>query len=656
VSRVAARIALIGLIAAIVGSLVIVPALAATVKVTGTLILPADVAGPGPDAIAIVTLIDSTDTTDAGNIIGEQRIDGIGTAPISFAVPFEGDTIDKTHSYALFATVVDGESVWQNATGVPVITGGPIEAVKVAISPTIAGSAVITGTMPLPGGTVLGPAAVAIAALVKQETGTLVSRQVVPTVSGSPPAFAISIDPSLLDPAATYVVKAAVVDGGTVWENGTGVVAIANGATTGVVTVPLTLTTATIPVSSPFPTAIPSTKPTASTKPSPTTKPTPTAVPSATATASATATPAPTASPTPTPSATPTPAATASPTPTPMASPVPPTGVLTGTLTYPEPHTLTAGATAAIALVAGKGKVTSTSIVSTQSISPAGQVPIAFKITYDPAQIDPSAVYTVQAGVFDGDVAWVTSKGIPVITNGVQADVAITLAYRPDVAKGEVTGSVTGVGIDLGTDATSMAVLIDVDSGLSLGVDLTRPTTLPAPFAIPFAVSDLKSDGTYVVQAEVTAGDQTWANAAGVPVITGGNPLSGVQVVVNEVAKPTPSPSPTPVPTPTASPPPTADTGLDGGTLLLPLIILGALIAVGGFLLARSKDDEPPPPPSGSQADPDVIVTGASDVAAVPEPAGAPLAPDEAAALMEPPSAIPQAAIDPPTAPPKVDP
>ena len=88
-----------------------------------------------------------------------------------------------------------------------------------------------------------------------------------------------------------------------------------------------------------------------------------------------------------------------------------------------------------------------------------------------------------------------------------------------------------------------MTVLIDVDSGLSLGVDLTYPGKLPAPFAIPFAVSDLQEGGTYVVQAELTNGSQEYANAAGVPVITNGHPISGVQVVVSEVATPSPSPT-----------------------------------------------------------------------------------------------------------------
>ena len=105
--------------------------------------------------------------------------------------------------------------------------------------------------MPLPTDAAPSAQAVSIAALIKQETGTLVSRQVLPTLSGNPPTFSISFDPTLIDPAATYVVVGAVVDGATVWESAAGVPAIVGGAATGQVDVPLVLTTAAIPIVTP---------------------------------------------------------------------------------------------------------------------------------------------------------------------------------------------------------------------------------------------------------------------------------------------------------------------------------------------------------------------------------------------------------------------
>ena len=200
-----ARAIMVVLIGIIIASLVIAPAaLGSTLKVTGTLVVPEGDTAPGPTAVAIITLIDATNTSDAGNIIGQQRIDGIGDGPITFAVPYDSGTVQPKHAYALFATVVDGEAPWQNPTGVPVITGGPTEAVPVPI-PVVASASTITGHMSLPtdaAQTDAGPtaAAVSIAALIKQETGTLVSRQVLPALSGNPPTYTVSFDPALIDP------------------------------------------------------------------------------------------------------------------------------------------------------------------------------------------------------------------------------------------------------------------------------------------------------------------------------------------------------------------------------------------------------------------------------------------------------------------------
>ena len=41
-------------------------------------------------------------------IVGEQRIDG-AALPAEFSVPYDDAAIDTTHSYALYASVVDGD-------------------------------------------------------------------------------------------------------------------------------------------------------------------------------------------------------------------------------------------------------------------------------------------------------------------------------------------------------------------------------------------------------------------------------------------------------------------------------------------------------------------------------------------------------------------
>src|SRR4029453_7309091 len=109
-------------------------------------------------------------------------------------------------------------------------------------------------------GTKIGTSAVVIAALIKVETGTLVARQVRPVPDPTDLAFSIGFDPTLLDPAANYVVKGGIVDGATVWQNREGVAAIAGGAAIGTIRLPVTKAPTGVPVATtppaPTPTAV----------------------------------------------------------------------------------------------------------------------------------------------------------------------------------------------------------------------------------------------------------------------------------------------------------------------------------------------------------------------------------------------------------------
>ena len=127
-----------------------------------------------------MTIVDQTAAADAGAVIGQQRIDAPAAIPIDFSVLFDAATIDPTHSYALFATIVDGTTTWQNAVGEPVITGGPTKGVALVLTALPSPAAIVGGTILPPAGTIIAPSAVSIAALIKVETGTLVARQTRP--------------------------------------------------------------------------------------------------------------------------------------------------------------------------------------------------------------------------------------------------------------------------------------------------------------------------------------------------------------------------------------------------------------------------------------------------------------------------------------------
>ena len=171
---------------------------------------------------------------------------------------------------------------------------------------------------------------------------------------------------------------------------------------------------------------------------------------------------------------------------------------------------------AVVALVRGSARVTENSIVASEIDRDISSLPVSFSIDIGSAVIDPSATYTIQATIVDGDNAWVTAEGVPVLTKGNPSKVAITLDYRPDVLKGAVTGQITGVGVQLSPTAYSMAVLVDPATGASLGIDVkTADQGLPVAFSIPYSLADIQPTADHVVTAEAGDSEMSWRKPPG---------------------------------------------------------------------------------------------------------------------------------------------
>ena len=142
----------VGLIGPLAGG-----ASAATPVLNGTILQP--LAAPpvtlSDKAVAVVTIVDRTVGPDNGGIIGQQRIDAPGEFPIAYAVPYVDTSIVQGHAYVAFASVIDGENVWNSQTPVPVITGGPASNVPLPVVPApqyaakLDGSITSTDTTPL---------------------------------------------------------------------------------------------------------------------------------------------------------------------------------------------------------------------------------------------------------------------------------------------------------------------------------------------------------------------------------------------------------------------------------------------------------------------------------------------------------------------------
>jgi len=289
--------------------------------------------------------------------------------------------------------------------------------------------------------------------------------------------------------------------------------------------------------------------------------------------------------------------------------------------------------------VKGTARATESSVVVSQIDHNITGVPYAFSLSLGSATIDPSATYTIQATIVDGEVAFATGHGVPVLTKGNPSKVDITLTYRPDLLKGAVTGQITGVAVAPSSAAYATTVLVDPSTGESLGIQVrTVDKGLPVAFSVGYAITDIRPDQDYVVIAEVADGAATWRNVAGVPVITHGNPKAGVQVVVTPVVVASPTPSLAPPPTPAPSPAPPAEPAPSRNVGLLAIIVLIAVIvALAAFFIARGRSAEPPPldgtPPTAATAD----EAATDDAAASTDEAGVP-ADDATAAATEPPA------------------
>lgn len=583
------------------------PAQAQANSVSGQVVLKAKIA-LSPSAVAVVTIADRS-PNGGGTLIGQQRIDGVTGGAIPFDVPFDPSIINQKHAYSVVASIVDGGTEYQSDP-VPTITGGPTSGLELDVNvPSLAQPAQIPGTIALPSGVTLSPTAVAYAVIENQTTGRVVARQVIASPTTAPIPFTVAYDASLINPDDTYVAAAAVIDGTTLYQTssstpitpgGTFDLTVAKTSTTIPAPAPSGSPTASgSPVASGSPQASQSTQPTQ--VPSNTPKPSKTPKPTATPSPVVTPTSAPTASPTPAPTESAQPSASVAPSESAVPSESPGPIVVTGQAFYREPATLSSAAVLTVAVVQLSADGQSLLPVGETEVNNPGQVPISFSVTLDPALLNPNEDAFAWASLIDGTNAWTSGGGVPVATNGAPTTgVQMLLTFRPDLIEGQVTGLIGGLPSGIGMNAWAMAFILDTSDGSTLGVQ-TGPIhgSNLIPFSVPFLTENVDPTKTYVVGAAVFDDVHTYRSDQAVPVITNGNPFSGIQLNMISVGpSPTPTIAPTPTLAPTATPAPTvapatpapvATATPSGGSSTSgggvdPVVFLGvlALVIIGG--------------------------------------------------------------------------
>ena len=226
---------------------------------------------------------------------------------------------------------------------------------------------------------------------------------------------------------------------------------------------------------------------------------------------------------------------------------------VTGTVTYRERITLTPGATLIVQIRDTSYADAAAELIAEQVIADPGQVPIKFKVPYDPDDIDSRNVYSVSARIeeSDGRLAFINDTAYDVITRGGPKKVDMVLVLvepPPEMVDGEFSAEdrqpveapvhVTGAEVIWEGEQAFAHVLFaisEVDGCYRIGreearvegsrivVDVTAWVPPPAPWAIDCSDRTLELDAyAYLgtVGEELAAGGTYTVEVNGVERLT----------------------------------------------------------------------------------------------------------------------------------------
>ena len=101
---------------------------------------------------------------------------------------------------------------------------------------------------------------------------------------------------------------------------------------------------------------------------------------------------------------------------------------VTGSITYRERIALTPGARVEVKLLDVSLQDVAARVIAEQTIDVSHQVPIAFELVYDPAEIDQRMSYAVRATIFNGEkMLFTTDRHYPVLSRGNGNEVDLVL-------------------------------------------------------------------------------------------------------------------------------------------------------------------------------------------------------------------------------------
>jgi len=222
--------------------------------------------------------------------------------------------------------------------------------------------------------------------------------------------------------------------------------------------------------------------------------------------------------------------------------------VVSGTITYRQRTALPPTAVLTVKIVDVSRADASATVITEQRIETAGkQVPISFDMAYDRSKIQERNRYAVQAEIRDGGrLLFITDTSYPVITQGAQRSVEVTLvpvgggggAGRSNVIRGTVSyqqRSALPANAEIRVKLLDAADLTDTPVAETTVAAGTRQ--VPIPFELSYEPRNIDRQRNYELVAEIKAGGKIlFKTDAGTAVTLRGNQAGEVALILKPEA------------------------------------------------------------------------------------------------------------------------
>jgi putative lipoprotein len=174
------------------------------------------------NTIVDIKLVDLSEDDSSKAILGEETIANPTEWPISFALKYNANAIDRDHRYVIEASVTVGNTIhFLNQAAYPVLTqGGPSNNLEITIEPISfpTKTASVTGSVTFYQEIGLPSDAVAIIELIdatsKNPASRTIGKQSLAFPGYVPFAFEVKYDPLVIHPGHTYAIQARIMTGG----------------------------------------------------------------------------------------------------------------------------------------------------------------------------------------------------------------------------------------------------------------------------------------------------------------------------------------------------------------------------------------------------------------------------------------------------------